>query len=93
MIVESGRIGTDWHDLRLDYFEPAGDDSIRVGWGKKQEGSGTPKAIIDGTSEAVLGQTINLNARRSTPPDGSRLVACDILSACAFSASSIECSP
>ena len=32
-------------------------------------------------------------ARQSTPPNGSRLVACDILSACAFSASSIECSP
>jgi hypothetical protein len=79
--------------LRLDYFEPTGDDSIRVGWGKKQEGSGTPKAIIDGTSEAVLGQTINLNARQSTPPDGSQFVDFGILSACAFSVSSIECSP
>lgn len=39
---------------------------------------------------SVVGQTVNLNARRSTPPDGSQLVAFDILSACAFSVGSIE---
>ena len=72
--AESGKISKGDHDLRVDYFKAAGNGQITVRWEKLGEaGPQPPKAVINGTNRAQVGQTVNFNARNSWVADGSHI--------------------
>jgi len=65
------------HGLQVEYWKQSGNGQIRLGWAKLQEPDQPPVAAINGTSNAVVGQTVSFNARSSGVAEGSHLVTFD----------------
>jgi PKD repeat protein len=61
------------HSLKVEYWKQSGNGQIRFGWAKLEEPGQPPVAVINGTSNAVVGQTVSFNARSSSVAEGSHL--------------------
>jgi PKD repeat protein len=65
------------YGLQVEYWKQSGNGQIRLGWAKLQEPDQPPVAAINGTSKAVVGQTVSFNARSSGMAQGSHLATFD----------------
>ncbi len=63
------------HGLVVEYWKQSGNGQVRFGWTKLEEPNQPPLAVINGTSNAVVGQTVSFNARSSGVAEGSQLAA------------------
>lgn len=67
------------HTVRVEYFQASGPAVIQLDLGYTAppgEPQG-PQAAINGTTQAVVGQTVNFNARNSSVAEGSHLTSFD----------------
>ncbi len=67
------------HSVRVEYFQATGPAVIQleIGYTAPPGEPQGPKAVINGTTQAVVGQTVSFNARNSSVAEGSHLVAFD----------------
>jgi PKD repeat protein len=65
------------HGLMVEYWKESGNGQIRFGWSRLQDPNQPPLAVINGTSSAIAGQTVNFNARSSQVAEGSHLTNYD----------------
>ncbi|MCP4360424.1 MAG: PKD domain-containing protein, partial [Chloroflexi bacterium] len=65
------------HGLKVEYWKQSGNGQIRMGWAKLQDPDQPPVAVINGTSSALVGQTVSFNARNSGVAEGSHLATFD----------------
>ncbi|MCP4428098.1 MAG: PKD domain-containing protein, partial [Chloroflexi bacterium] len=67
-------LGRGKHGLKVEFWKQSGNGQIRFGWAKLEAAGQPPIAVINGSSNAAVGQTVNFNARSSAVADGSQLV-------------------
>lgn len=73
--AETGPISRSDHDVRVEYFKTGGRGQINLSVIQKK--SIPPKAAINGTTQAQVGQTVSFNARNSIAVEGNHLVLFD----------------
>jgi PKD repeat protein len=73
----TARLSRGQHGLKVEYWKQTGNGQIHFAWAKLQEPNQPPLAVINGASNAVVGQTVSFNGRSSSVAEGSQLVAYD----------------
>lgn len=62
------------HGFKVEYFKETGNGQISIHYLQLQEPEQPPLAVITGRRQTVVGQTIILSGRSSSPAEGSDLV-------------------
>jgi PKD repeat protein/uncharacterized protein YraI len=92
--VVDAELAAGTHTVRVEYFQASGPAVIQLDLGYTAppgEPQG-PKAAINGTTQAVAGQTVNFNARNSSVAEGSHLTSFDWTFGDGASASGVDVS-
>ncbi|MFC2031289.1 PKD domain-containing protein [Chloroflexota bacterium] len=74
LTAETGPLSEGDHSARVEYFKQTGNGSITVGWSLKQE-AGPPTAVINGPTQATVGQAVKFSGRNSGVAPGSVIVS------------------